>query len=121
MSEDTKKTTKKAEEVAEVVGDEVTAPVEKVPEEPVVTAEKADTFVYIGPNLPRGLLKKGSVFNGTRSQVLKHLENVTAAYPEVASLLVTSDKLADAKVKLQTGGNLLASNFTKLAGRIKNK
>ena len=121
MSEDTKKTTKKAEEAAKTVCDEVAAASVKVAEETVVTAEKPDTFVYVGPNLPKGLLKKGSVFNGTRTEVMKHLENVTAAYPEISALLVTSDKLPDAKVKLQTGGNLLASNFARLVERTKNK
>ena len=123
MSEETKakKTVEKAQET-EVAQDEVvTTPAPEVVPAAVVTAEQAGTFVYIGPNLPNGLLKMGSVFKGTRSEVLKHLEHVTAKYPEAAQLVVSSDKLAESKVRLQNGGNLLASNYTKLVTSIKNK
>ena len=123
MSEETKvkKTAEKAQEVEAVADEVVTAPAPEVAPAAVVTAEQTGTFVYIGPNLPNGLLKMGSVFKGTRSEVLKHLENVTAKYPEAAQLVVSSDKLAESKVRLQNGGNLLASNYAKLVAGIKNK
>ena len=123
MSEETKakKTVEKAQE-AEVAQDEVaTTPAPEVVPAAVVTAEQAGTFVYIGPNLPNGLLKMGSMFKGTRSEVLRHLENVTAKYPEAVQLLVTSDKLSEARLRIQNGGNLMASNYAKLVASIKNK
>lgn len=123
MSEETKakKTAEKAQEVEAVQEDVVTTPAAEIAPAAVTTAEQTGIFVYVGPNLPNGLLKMGSVFKGTRSEVLKHLENVTAKYPEAARLLIASDKLAEAKARIQTGGNLLASDYTKLLANIKNK
>lgn len=122
MSDTTKKkAAEKAEEAVEAQNDEVTTAVSKTPENVVVTAEKQDTFVYLGPNLPKGLLKNGAIFNGTRSEVLKHLESITAAYPEVGKLIVVSEKLPEAMTRLQTGGNLLSNDYAKLQDRIKNK
>lgn len=87
----------------------------------VVTTEEKGIFVYIGPSLPKGLLKKGSAFKGTRAEVLKHLDTVTAQYPEAALLLVTTDKLADAKARILKGGNLLSNSYSKLLDKTKTK
>lgn len=123
MSESTK-ARKAQESTAEQTahqGDVVTSAAGENATAAVVTAEEPHAFVYLGPNLPKGLLKNGAIFNGTRSAVLKHLEGATAAYPEVAQLLVTSDMLAESMRRIQDGGNLLASNYAKLASKIKNK
>ena len=123
MSEETKtkKTSGKTQEVEAVQDEVVTTPTSETITATVVTAEQVGTFVYIGPNLPNGLLKMGSMFKGTRSEVLRHLENVTAKYPEAVQLLVTSDKLSEARLRIQNGGNLMASNYAKLVASIKNK
>ena len=120
MSEE-KKTTKKAQEAKAEEEGVVTAPASEIPSAAVVTAAQVGIFVYIGPSLPNGLMKKGSVFKGTKAEVLKHFENITAKYPEVAQLLIAGDKLAEAKARVKTGGNLLTNSYTKLVDRIKNK
>ena len=78
------------------------------------------TFVYIGPSLPNGQLKSGTVFRGQRSEVLKHLEGVTTKHPEVLHLLVQSGEVATAKRKLQSGESLLTENYKALQKQIKN-
>ncbi len=120
MSEE-KKTTKKTQETSSGAAEVVTASTEESPCAAVVTAEQKGIFVYIGPSLPNGVLKKGSVFKGTRSEVLKHLKVVADKYPDVEQLLVASEKLAESKSRIQEGGNLLAVTYGKLAAGMKNK
>ena len=84
-------------------------------------AEKAAAFVYVGPSLPKGRLKKGTIFRGTKAMVLKHLEPVISEYPEVQGLLVTSDKLGKARELLRIGGNFMSVTYDKLTNKFNNK
>lgn len=84
-------------------------------------AEKAAVFVYVGPSLPRGLLKKGTALKGSKEQVLQYLDHVIADYPEVKRLLVRSDELAEARARLQIGGNILSSKYDELLRKINKK
>ena len=69
--------------------------------------EAQETLVYVGPSLPRGLLKQNSIFVGTRVQVEKSLEEAINRYPMVKKMLVPVSKLAEAKVKIASQGNIL--------------
>ncbi len=86
-------------------------------EEPKVKAETI--HVYIGPSLPDGRLKAGTVFKGQKTEVLKHLEAATTKHPEVISLIVPVGEVASAKRKLQAGDSLLSEKYKALQKRIK--
>ena len=72
-------------------------------------AAEAEKLVYVGPQLPRGLLKTNKIFEGTRDQILASPEmaEVLKRYPLVKNMLVPVSKLAEAKQKIAAGGNAL--------------
>lgn len=116
-----KKATAAAVESLEEQNEEVVSSPAKNTANTNTAAERAAVFVYVGPTLPNGLLKKGTIFKGTRTEVLKHLDHIIANYPEVKRLMVSSNELAETRVRLQNGGNLLSSKYNGLLERINKK
>lgn len=80
------------------------------------TAKNAGFCVYLGPNIPN-TIQTGSVFRGTKKEVLTSIAGVVEKYPLVASLIVTGDVLPTERIKVKTPGNLLYVNYHKLAGK----
>ena len=69
--------------------------------------------VYIGPTIA-GVIQSGTIFRGTRSEVLATAAGITEKYPMVATLIVAADTLAQDRIKVKTPGNLLYVNYHKL-------
>lgn len=89
------------------------------PEKPQEGPQEAqETLVYVGPSLPRGLLKQNSIFVGTREQVEKSLEEVINKYPMAGKMLVPVSKLAEAKVKIASKGNILYKYYADIVSLI---
>ncbi len=80
--------------------------------------EAQETLVYVGPSLPRGLLKQNSIFVGTREEVEKSLEEVISKYPMAGKMLVPVSKLAEAKVKIASKGNILYKYYADIVSLI---
>lgn len=80
--------------------------------------ESQETLVYVGPSLPRGLLKQNSIFVGTREQVEKSLEEATKKYPMAGKMLVPVSKLAEAKIKIASQGNILHKYYADIISLI---
>lgn len=80
--------------------------------------EGQETLVYVGPSLPRGLLKQNSIFVGTRKQVEKSLEEVMEKYPMAGKMLVPVSKLAEAKIKIASKGNILYKYYADIVSLI---
>lgn len=77
--------------------------------------------VYIGPTI-LGVIQSGTVYQGSREQVLARAEMAEALtkYPLIAGLLVAGSRLPEARLKVKAPGNLLYINYQKLvqsAGR----
>lgn len=72
------------------------------------------TLIYIGPTLPKGMLKCNSIFSGTEADIKAYLKPVIDKYPLVEKLLVTTDGLAEKKDKVQTSGNILNKYYSDL-------
>lgn len=70
--------------------------------------------VYLGPSII-GVIQNGTVFNGSKEEVLSSLKSATEKYPMIASLIVTDKTLSEDRVKVKTPGNLLYVNYHKLA------
>lgn len=64
-------------------------------------------WVYIGPSLPGGKLKKDSVFKGDRAAVLSFLSEIVSEFPQVEHLLVPVEKFAEKKQRAETNGNIM--------------
>ena len=83
-------------------------------------AAEAEKLVYVGPQLPRGLLKTNKIFEGTRDQILASPEmaEVLKRYPLVKNMLVPVSKLAEAKVKIASKGNILHKYYADIVSLI---
>ena len=82
-----------------------------VPKAPAEGTDAPDVvkLVYVGPQLPRGRLKTNTIFEGTREQILAspELAELLKKYPMIGKMLVPVSKLAEAKRKTKTAGNVL--------------
>jgi len=77
-------------------------PVEKKP-----MYDKITSFAYVGVSLPGGRLKSNTILHGTYAAILEYYKEVIELYPGVEKLIVPVVKLAEAREKLRSGGNLL--------------
>ena len=80
--------------------------------------EGRETLVYVGPSLPRGMLKQNSIFVGTWEEVEKSLEEAMKKYPMAKNMLVPVSKLAEAKVKIASKGNILHKYYADIVSLI---
>ena len=64
-------------------------------------------FVYIGPSLPGGLLKKNAVLIGEFEQIKAYLAPVLEKYPQAERLLYPTEKAGYAMRKIQAQGNIV--------------
>ncbi|MCD8199808.1 MAG: hypothetical protein LUD25_02470 [Coriobacteriaceae bacterium] len=75
----------------------------------------SDSFcVYIGPTI-YGVIQEATIFREDRKTVLKNLASVIEERPKIATLIVSGESLAEARIKVKTPGNLLYVNYHKLA------
>ena len=96
-----------------------TTPGEKPAEQPAEDAEGYDTFVYVGPSIPRGRLKENAVFRGTLSDVLAYLADAVEQYPQIPRLIVPTNRLAAFSVKVKTPGNIAHKYYSDIASAIR--
>ena len=64
-------------------------------------------FVYIGPSIPGGLLKKNAVLIGEFEQIKAYLAPVLEKYPQAERLLYPTEKAGYAMRKIQAQGNIV--------------
>lgn len=74
---------------------------------------EAGWCVYLGPTII-GKIQTGTIYQGSRAEVLDRLAPVISEHPQVASLVVTSDTLPVDRIKVKTPGNLLYENYRKI-------
>ncbi len=80
----------------------------------VPTVSETDkVYIYIGPSI-RGLIISGSIFRGTKKQVVSMLSGVFEKYPKAERLLVPSEELAEARKKVKLEGNSLSNAYRTL-------
>lgn len=85
--------------------------------QPQTADKEPDTvkLVYIGPSLPKAMLKGNRIFEGTREEIKKELEAVLEKFPLVEKLLVPVAELAEKKDKVRTAGNILNKYYSDIA------
>ena len=64
-------------------------------------------FVYLGPSLPGGLLKKNAVLIGEFEQIKAYLAPVLEQYPQAERMLYPTEKAGYAMRKIQAQGNII--------------
>lgn len=81
-----------------------------------VKAEPESVFVYLGPSI-RGVIQNGSIYRGTRTEVVESLKAAIEVYPKIERLLFGDVEIAAAKEKLRNGGNALSLAYQSLLAK----
>lgn len=79
-------------------------------------ADEPGVFVYVGPNV-HGLLQTGTIFTGTRTDVMSRFDAAAEKYPEIRTLIVRDKDLSEARRKIKAGGNLLANAYAAMLNK----
>ena len=84
--------------------------------QPQTENKEQDTvkLIYIGPTLPKAMLKSNRIFEGTREKIKKELKTVIEKFPLVEKLLVPVEGLAEKKDKVRSAGNILNKYYSDL-------
>lgn len=69
--------------------------------------------VYLGPTI-KGVIQNGTVYRGTKEQVVKNLKLAIEKVPLISSLIVPGEKLPETRIKVKTPGNILYVNYKKI-------
>lgn len=82
--------------------------------QPQTESKKPDTvkLIYIGPSLPKAMLKSNTVFEGTKDDIKKELAAVLEKFPLVERLIVPVKELGEKKDKVRTAGNILNKYYS---------
>ena len=73
-------------------------------------AEPENVYVYIGPSV-YGLLQSGTIYRGTKADVMARLKLAAERYPMLDELIARDTDLAAARQKIKQGGTLLAKAY----------
>lgn len=79
-----------------------------------------ETYIYVGPTLPDGSLRKNQTLRGTRDAVLAYLASQIAKYPQVQRLIVPVSGLAKEKRRIEAGDNAAAQAYGALSAATMN-
>ena len=91
------------------------------PEVKKVKYEGVTSFVYAGPTLPGGRLKKYTVLSGTYAEITEYYKEAIALYPSVERLIIPAARFAEARDKTQVSGNILYNYYQEIAAAIQAK
>lgn len=85
--------------------------------QPQTADKEPDTvkLVYIGPSLPKAMLKSNRIFEGTKEEIKKELAAAIEKFKLVEKLLVPVSELAEKKDKVKTAGNILNKYYSDIA------
>lgn len=76
----------------------------------------AGFFCYIGPSIT-GLIQHGDIYIGTRKKALAAASAAIEKYPLVKTLIVSGEKLPEARLKVKNPGNALYKNYQRILGK----
>lgn len=81
--------------------------------------KQVTNWVYIGPTI-RSYIQHNTILTGTREEVVKKLEMAIEKYPPIAQLLISYDKLAEARKLIKQPGNRLYEVYRRFIAGFKN-
>lgn len=82
--------------------------------------ERSGIFVYIGPSI-RGIIQNGSIFRGTKKEVLAKNTAAIEFCPKVERLIVADSEILSAKKKIKEGGNTVSIAYRAVINKITGK
>ena len=74
-------------------------------------------YVYIGPSI-KGVIQKGTIYPGSRQEVIAALDRAIQKYPRIRNLIVSGDTLAVDRISVKTPGTRLSSEYKKLVAEL---
>lgn len=80
--------------------------------------KEVKTWVYIGPTI-RSAIQQNTILTGTREEVLQKLEYATEQYPQIASLLISAEELAEARKMIKQPGNRMYEAYRRFVNGLK--
>lgn len=102
------------EAVVEAVSESVTEEIQPVSEP---TPEEKGVWIYIGPNV-RGIATNGSIFFGTKSNVLEKLPAGWKKYPQIERLIVSDAAVARAREQISEGKGGISVAYNAVAAAV---
>ena len=84
-----------------------------------MTQENApgDVCAYLGPTI-RGVIQRGTIYEGTLETVLERLAPAVAKYPRIEKLIVSGDDLPVARQRVKTKGNYLYEEYRRFVAEL---
>ncbi len=77
-------------------------------------------YVYIGPSI-RGVIQRGTIYPGTRQEVIEALDSAIQKYPRIRNLIVSGETLAADRISVKTPGTRLSTEYKKLVAEVNKK
>ena len=78
--------------------------------------DAAGFFCYIGPSIT-GLIQHGDICRGTRKKALAMWDDAIKKYPLIKTLIVSGEKLPEARLKVKKPGTALYKNYQRILGK----
>lgn len=76
------------------------------------------TVMYIGPQLPSGLLKTNTIIKGTDKEITEGMKEVFEKFPLVKRMLVPIEDVATKKIEVATKGKVLNKYYMDIQSQI---
>lgn len=76
----------------------------------------AGFYCYIGPSIT-GLIQNGAIYRGTRKTALSAAAAAIDKFPLVKTLIVSGDRLPEARLKVKKPDNALYKNYQRILGK----
>lgn len=76
----------------------------------------AGFYCYIGPSIT-GLIQHGTIYRGSRNAALSAAAAAIERNPLIKTLIVSGDRLPEARLKVKKPGNALYKNYQRVAGK----
>lgn len=76
----------------------------------------AGFYCYIGPSIT-GLIQHGTIYRGSRNTALSAAAAAIERNPLIKTLIVSGDRLPEARLKVKKPGNALYKNYQRVAGK----
>ena len=110
-----------AKTTSTTVAEAIQEPQTGAAEIPVTSNEKtgdnvAGFFCYIGPSIP-GLIQHGDIYIGSRKKALAAASAAIEKYPKIKTLIISGEKLPEARLKVKKPGNALYKNYQRILGK----
>ncbi len=75
-------------------------------------------YVYLGPSI-RGVIQKGTIYPGSRQDVIEALDSAIQKYPRIRNLLVSGESLVTDRIQIKTPGTRLFTEYKKLVAEVR--